>query len=509
MPVTVKTDPARPAGGYALLHTGQPQPVTGIAIQDRESGEFLGHSGKWGKQRTYFAVEAAGDGTVGLGPEMVDFISVDTALSIYGNQGQYLGNLIWPSVRPSAGKRPQWAIGGTPETPVPELEPAPRVVSTPRLPILVSLPPPPPPAPELRAEPKSSKLRAALAAAILLAAAIGYWVWNGSESEQLLVCANSQPYARLSELGLLVPCKRVIPPVPPKPDPEVQAYEAFRQCTGGSATCSVATCSATYLASFPTGLHSAEVRRNKDLTAQACAADKSLGQYTEFDQCMHTIDNPCFQNSCVEKYRQSVSTNPYASLLSQRADDASAQCRINNQDEADYLKFTQCMAVTEPCDRAKCSAALPPRIKTGPHLRDVGNIIQAGQDQCRPTPPVPPAQTTTPEQAVRRFLDRYYYAISSQGQAAGASLTDLYVSQPVKFNGDFKNRDEIVADHQKWAREHNSRPGIATMSSVNCDPQGKVCNVEAQLMSGYTAQFTLTDVFTSPRIAAEASFKKP
>jgi hypothetical protein len=114
---SIKTDIARPGGGYALLRVGQSQLVTSIAIQDRGSGDFLSESGKWGKQRIYFPVENAGEGFVRLGPQIVDHILVDTAVAIYQNENGLFANLVWPALRQSAGGRPNWTVGGKDEEP--------------------------------------------------------------------------------------------------------------------------------------------------------------------------------------------------------------------------------------------------------------------------------------------------------------------------------------------------------------------------------------------------------
>jgi hypothetical protein len=114
---SIKTDTARPGGGYALLSVDQSQLVTSIAVQDRETGSFLSESGKWEKQRTYFPVEPAGQGVVRLGPQIVDHISVDTAVAIYRNENELFINLIWPALRQSARGRPNWTVGGGKEEP--------------------------------------------------------------------------------------------------------------------------------------------------------------------------------------------------------------------------------------------------------------------------------------------------------------------------------------------------------------------------------------------------------
>jgi hypothetical protein len=117
MSKSIKTDIARPGGGYALLSVHQSQLVTRIAIQDRETGSFLSESGQWGKQRTYFPIESAGEGLVRLGPQIVDHISVDTAVAIFQNENEHFLNLIWPALRQSAGGRPNWTVGGGKEEP--------------------------------------------------------------------------------------------------------------------------------------------------------------------------------------------------------------------------------------------------------------------------------------------------------------------------------------------------------------------------------------------------------
>jgi hypothetical protein len=462
MSASIKTDTARPGGGYALLRVGHSQLVTSIAIQDRESGDFLSESGKWGKQRIYLPVEPAGEGLVRLGPQIVDPISVDTAVAIYGSENDLVENLIWPALRQSAGGRPNWTVGGGTEEPAKNpIMPPPSTTPRPKLTIVT--PPSPKPAPaaglETTSQSKASKRWTVVATTILFAAAIGYWAWNGSQSEQFLVCAGSQPFAQLSELGLLVPCKKVVPELP-KPDPEAEAYEAFHQCTGGSATCSVSACSAAYLAKFPTGLHSTDVQRNQSNAAQACATDKAASQYTEFDQCMRATDNPCLQNGCVEKYRQGVSRDPYSSWLSQRADSASAQCRANNQDEADYAQFTQCVATTDPCDRARCSASLPTRVRNGTHRLEIMKINQAGQTLCRPPQPASPPAVTEPTASAPSYNCRLVsgadeLAICASGQLSYLDQQQASIFKSLSNRLDDSSKVRLRDEQRSWLRERS------------------------------------------------------
>jgi hypothetical protein len=461
MSASIKTDTARPGGGYALLRVGQSQLVTSIAIQDRESGDFLSESGKWGKQRIYLPVEPAGEGLVRLGPQIVDHISIDTAVAIYGSENDLVENLIWPALRQSAGGRPNWTVGGGKEEPAKNSTmPPPATPSRPKLTTVT--PPSPKQAPaagfETTSQPKVSKRWAVVATAILFAAAIGYWAWNGSQSERSLVCAGSQPFAQLSELGLLVPCKKVIPE-PPKPDPEAQAYEVFRRCTGSSETCAIGACSTTYLAKFPTGLHATEVQRSQSSATQTCAADKAASQYTEFDRCMRATDNPCLQNSCVEKYGQRLDADPYSSWLRQRADSASAQCRTN-QDDADYAQFTQCVATTDPCDRARCSASLSTRVRNGPHTLDIVKIMQVGQTLCRPPQPAaPPAVTqpiaSTPSYNCRLVSGADELAICASGQLSYLDQQQANIFKALSNRLDDSSKVRLRDEQRSWLRERS------------------------------------------------------
>ena len=110
-----------------------------------------------------------------------------------------------------------------------------------------------------------------LAAGVLFTALIaGFLLWNGSESEQQLVCAEDNPGESFVSVGLLEPCKQ-----PARVDPEPAAYATYSQCIAKSAACEREACTSAYLRVVGAGEHANLVRRNSN--GRDCKLQRATG----------------------------------------------------------------------------------------------------------------------------------------------------------------------------------------------------------------------------------------
>ncbi len=391
MPLILSSDPSHAGGGYAILQVeGAAAPAT-IAIEDRSTGLFLAPGGRWTKRPNDFEVEKIDQTRVRLGPDIVDHVEADAILALHA-QGEALGVVVWPAIRPSAGVgsgdvMPDQAemaiVGAIGDSPTPP--PSPPVAPTSASTDLAPLPPPPPPPvrAEVAAKPAEPVRRVGLLKQILIANALillilGIFAFRGTETARGLVC---EPTGALHEIGIaktLVGCaeKAAV-------NPEETAYNDYLQCVPGQPACAQKRCGDAYLSAFANGAHATKVRAASAASQQACEADAEKQSAAEvfaaFNECMRTTPNVCNRSQCVDRYRYKLTTEPYASSLRQAAETAAGDCR-RSQEDAAYAQFNSCVAGADACDAARCASAFTSGF---PNSAYVSRVLQAAENAAR------------------------------------------------------------------------------------------------------------------------------
>ena len=399
MSLTLKSDPSRPGGGYAILRVDGGAPSS-VAIEDRSSGLYLAPGGKWTKQPNYFDIEPIDATDARLGPEIVDHVEADTILALHSAGAGVLGILVWPAIRPSAGASSgnvidepaaSNAAGITGEIP-PAAEGASAATEEAVTAALAEpLPPPPPPMsvtrPGLAAPPPAAKglsLRNALVIANGLAVLIiGLFLFRGTETAKGLVCEPTGALRGVSLARTFVSC-----PETAEVDPEQTAYNDYLQCLPGKAACAQTNCGDAYLSGFTNGSHSAQVNAARTESQKSCQADaqkKTMADdFSAFSECMRITINVCNRAQCVDRYRYKLTVEPYASSLHQEAETAANDCR-RLQEESAFADFNRCVAGAAACDTARCAGAFTAAFPASSYVSKVLSTAENAARICAAT----------------------------------------------------------------------------------------------------------------------------
>ena len=139
---------------------------------------------------------------------------------------------------------------------------------------------------------------------------------------------------------------------------------------------------------------------------------------------------------------------------------------------------------------ARCASAFTSAF---PNSSYVSHVLQTAENAARtcaaehpivqqPTPPAPTPQVSTAEQAARNFVARYYYASSSQGEAAGMRLSGLY-GQEVNFYGDQISNAEIMNKKIQYNAKWDTRRFSLRDDSISvaCNSSGQICRATGQV----------------------------
>jgi hypothetical protein len=505
MSLTLKSDPSRPGGGYAILRV-EGAPVPAIAIEDRSSGLYLAPGGKWTKQPNYFDIEAINATSARLGPEIVDHVEADTILALHAAGAGALGILIWPAIRPSAGASSGYVIaeptasnevGITGEIPSVAAGASGATEAAVAAALAEPLPPPPPPpisetrpsfaapAPAAKGSSLSKALLIANGLAVLI---IALFLFRGTEAAKGLVCEPTGALHGVSFAHALVSCPEVA-----GVDPEQTAYNDYLQCLPGKAACVQISCSDTYLSGFTNGAHSVQVKAARTESQKSCQVDAqkktAADDFSAFSECMRTTTNVCNRSQCVDRYRYKLTAEPYASNLRQAAETAANDCH-RLQEESAFADFNRCVAGAAACDTARCASAFTSAFPSSAY---VSRVLQTAENAARtcaaehpviqqqmPTPPTP--QVSNAEQAARNFVARYYYASSSQGEAAGMRLSSIY-GQEINFYGEQISNAEIMSKKIKYNAKWDTRRFALRDNSISvaCNSSGQVCRATGQV----------------------------
>jgi hypothetical protein len=113
MDLSVRGDPGRPGGGYAILEADAGALPDRIAVEDGTAGVFLNDEGQWTGDPFLFSVERLGSSSVLLGRRIVDGNPSETPVAFHGPDGEVFGSLLWPSsFRPRENKREVEGLAG-------------------------------------------------------------------------------------------------------------------------------------------------------------------------------------------------------------------------------------------------------------------------------------------------------------------------------------------------------------------------------------------------------------
>ena len=379
MPLSLRGDPSRPGGGFAILRSDERTIPPSIAVEDRSLGLFLTVDGQWSKQPTLFDVEAVEPSVVRLGPTIVDAIASDTAVAIHGPDGVAMGTLVWPSVRPSAGASqgavlPTADAFASPHRPLPaQPAPPPETPATPAA-----------PTPQPQAEtkpplaPPTSPRRApwTAVAALLVAALALFALLRDGPIERRLVCSHDAPLHGETFGGLLAAC-------PAPLDPELAVWAEFGQCVASCDGCGQKACADAYLKRFAERPHGDAARRVAGAAQDACRAEDearhAAADFDAFAACLSSARS-CGQAPCLERYAARLTREPYATKV-RRARDAVAACAKAREDEA-FAAFSLCVAAAQPCDRASCADAASAIPEGGVRRAEVQAILAEAETAC-------------------------------------------------------------------------------------------------------------------------------
>ncbi|WP_294532291.1 hypothetical protein [uncultured Rhodoblastus sp.] len=304
--LSLKSDPSRPGGGYAILRVEGGAAPSAVAIEDRSSGLYLARGGKWTKQPNYFDIEPVDATDARLGPEIVDHVEADTILALHSAGAGVLGILVWPAIRPSAGA----SNGNVIDEPV--ASDAAGITTSPTATgasaaaeeavaaaLAKPLPAPPPPMSETRpgfaAPPPAAKglsLRNALLIANGLAVVIiALFLFRGTEIAKGLVCEPTGALHGVSFAHALVSC-----PEAAEIDTEQKAYNDYLQCLPGKAACAQISCSDIYLSGFTNGAQSVQVKSARTESQKSCGDDAQKKTAAELDVARKPIWEPSKPN---------------------------------------------------------------------------------------------------------------------------------------------------------------------------------------------------------------------
>ena len=396
MMLTVRSDPSRLGGGWAVLAADDGALPSALAIEDRSSEMFLNEAGKWVRQATLLPVERIDDSSVRLGPGIVDAVGADALIAVQGPDGALLGTLVWPAtVRPSAGAsaggalpdREAFALArraaeaahlqAGPQAAPPQA-PAPRRVAQP--------PSAPDPAPASAtappaASPSPPRRWPWLAAAAILILALGLFAaLRDGRFARNLACGEGAPLRGVTLGGLLGTCPGVT-------DPEPAAWAAFRQCLASQFGCAAKPCAESYLAGMRPAaeVHGDEARRAARVADETCAADEAAkrtkADFAEFGRCLAAA-SPCSQVGCVDRWQAALTAEPYATSVRQARETAAAAC-ARAQEEQAFSDFNRCAAGARACDKSRCASAVPVQWRHAAHGGEIDRILAGAERDCR------------------------------------------------------------------------------------------------------------------------------
>ncbi len=504
MSLTLKSDPSRPGGGYAILCVEGGAAPAAVAIEDRSSGLYLTQGGKWTKQPNYFDIEAINTTSARLGPEIVDHVEADTILALHAAGAGAFGILVWPAIRPSAGASSGYVIaeptasneaGITGEIPSVAAGASAATEAAVAAALAEPLPPPPPPISETRpsfAAPTPAAKGLSLRYALLIANGIAVliiamFLFRGTEAAKGLVCEPTGALHGVSFAHALVSCPEVA-----EVDPEQTAYNDYLQCLPGKEACAQIICGDSYLSGFTNGAHSVQVKAARMESQKSCQAEEqkkiAAVDFSAFSECMRITINVCNRSQCVDRYRYKLTVEPYASSLRQAAATSANDCRYL-QEESAFADFNRCVAAAA-CDTARCASAFTSAFPGSAHVSQVLQTAENAARTCatehpivqQPAPPTPAPQISSAEQATRTFIDRIYYASSSQGEADGASLSSIYAPE-VNFYGSQKSNAEIMKEKIAYNQRWDTRRFYLRNDSISvaCNSSGQVCRAVGQV----------------------------
>lgn len=372
MALTVKSDPARPGGGYALLSLSGTSDTSRIAFEDRSSGLFLAEDGAWGRQPHYFELETADQNLLRIGPEVVDRVEADTPVALHAPGLGAIGTLIWPPLRPSAlaadgnrlaARAPAGIEAPPPPPPPPPAKPDERPQAPP-------LPEPPVPAPATPRSRRWAPILWGLAALILASAAALAWVQFSAGCEGNLV-------TRLFGIENRTDCVDHA-----RADIETIAYAAFQQCVDRSGPCERDACAEAYVERAPAGAHIERVREKRAESLATCDRDRTqAADFAAFNACVSQTPDPCARKDCVDRYRSRLEAEPFASSLRMVRETAAAACATGEADRA-YAAFNACLARSADCDREACASTLPGAVRNGSHGPDIAAALESARLSC-------------------------------------------------------------------------------------------------------------------------------
>ncbi len=505
MTMNFKSDTSRPGGGYAILAIDTDLLPISLAIEDRSNCLFLGLGGKWTKQPHYFKVEMVDSTSVRLGPEIVDYVEADTIVGLHGEGGKLLGVQVWPAIRPSAGASSGFVMPNRLEmavaTAVAEVvaaTPAAASATPAHSPVatfdeLPPLPQPPlmsniePIVPRLKPAGHSSGLLKPLLIGNGVALLILFLVFfRGTDAARGLVCEPNSPLAGAEIAKTLISC-----PAKPAFNPEAAAYTDYLQCLPSKPVCAQKACSDVYLSKVPIGNHAEQVRAAAAESQRSCVADAdkktAADNFAAFNECLRANPNVCSRAQCVDRFRYKLTIEPYASSLRQAADLAANDCR-RQQEDAGFAEFNRCVAGAAACDTARCASAFTSANPTSAYISRVLQTAENAARTCAAARPAPqqlpsPPQVNSAEQATRSFIARYYYSSSSQGEAAGASLSNFFASN-VTFYGKPMSGAAVMREKSNYNKRWNQRSFSLRDDSLSvvCNSSGGVCRATGQVL---------------------------
>lgn len=535
MPVTIRVDEARPNGGFALLRTDNGVALSAVAFEDRSSGLYLGPDGKWVKTPHFFLTEGRGNDTAGLGPEIVDHIPWDTPLCIHAPRGVQIGNAIWTGIPPSAGisagavlvdpSVEQASIQQSLEVPqVPSSEPQQTSSSSGNDIKFDPIVPPAMPSEPINLDNHTAKhpgtwtrwlVPIVLGALIVVAGLIG--LGRDSQFAKALVCNADGALHNSGWAASIVPC-------PKSGNGDEQAHNDFLQCLVGKSGCEQKSCAEGYLKAQPSGAYASEVRSAQEQIEKVCLADKGNDRlkqdFSAFNECMRATANVCDQNACVDRFKTRLTVEPYVSSLKQAAQTATQAC-ARLQEEVAFAAFNQCVAQTVPCDTARCAATFTKSYPNSGHIAQVLQVAEQAARTCKQQAPIqkpePTPPSRTPEAAARSFLSQYYYVSSSQGEAAGNDLSDLF-APTVNFYGKMRTRNDIMIEKRAYNARWDGRRFLVQPDSLSVSCDGDTCRVSGRVQWDFESsllrrnsrgmssiEFTFANVLTNPKVISEWS----
>jgi len=481
MTLTVKGDPARPGGGYAILTLESPARADRLAFEDRSSGLFLADGGGWGRQPHYLSVETAKPGSVRIGPEVVDHIEADMPIAVHAPGDGVVGTLVWPPLRPSASTGDGNMVAVAPTASAIEYRPSTPV--SPASPAVANGGPAAPATPEPSEEAAAATPAAAKrlpevvptatpgrrglfrwTALALLLASIALLAW---------VAASTDMKERVCEAGRAFPSlfntAGFACPISAREDQEPGAYADFAQCTESRPACQQDSCAETYLRAAPTGTRGNIVRQKRAEALAACDRDRTRdADFAAFKACIEATPEPCARRDCVKRFRARLDVDPFTSSLRVILETADQAC-ANAQAETAYAAFNGCLARSAECDRDACASGLPANVRNGAHAADIARALQTGRDSCADA------------RSVAEFNQCFSRADACERARCGERLTTRDWAGPHggEFRTTLEGARDMCADEAAYAEFARCAASTDSCSRADC-----AANLPARVRSG-------------------------